>query len=135
LRPAGTLPTTSDPTLSASGRDRERVVDPQQPYALADEASTGDLGDDVASDVAATFVTQRRIALGTFAVFLVVTFAVPVLALAVPWWTRSRAVGGMSPAFVMVAIGLYVIFLAIALVAARLADAAEDRMPGADDLR
>lgn len=90
---------------------------------------------DSPAEIEATFRTQRRVAVGYFLVFLVVTFTVPVLSLTWSWWTGARLLGGMSPSFLMAAVGLYVFFLALGVLAATLADAVEDRMlgPGASD--
>lgn len=90
---------------------------------------------DSPAEVEATFRTQRRVAVGYFLVFLVVTFTVPVLSLTWTWWTHARLFGGMSPSFLMAAGGLYVFFLALGLLAATLAEGVEDRMlgPGATD--
>lgn len=85
---------------------------------------------DAPAEVDATFRTQRRIALRYFAVFLLGTLAGPALTAVLDWWSRGRIVGGMSPAFVMAAGGLYLFFLAVALGAATLATAVEDRMLG-----
>lgn len=85
---------------------------------------------DAPAEVDATFRTQRRVAVGYFAVFLVVTLAVPALALVLDWWSRGRVIGGMSPNFVMAAGGLYVFFFLLAVAAATLATAVEDRMLG-----
>ena len=85
---------------------------------------------DAPAEVEATFRTQRRVAVGYFLVFLVVTFTVPVLSLTWSWWTSASLVGGISPSFLMAAVGLYAFFLALGLLAATLADAAEQRMLG-----
>lgn len=90
---------------------------------------------DSPAEIEATFRTQRRVAVGYFLVFLVVTFIVPVLSLTWSWWTGARLLGGMSPSFLMAAVGLYGFFLALGVLAATLADAVEDRMlgPGTPD--
>jgi hypothetical protein len=85
---------------------------------------------DSLAEVDATFRTQRRIAVGYFAVFLVVTLAVPALTLVLDWWSEGRVIGGMSPNFLMAAGGLYVFFFLLAAGAASLATAVEDRMLG-----
>lgn len=85
---------------------------------------------ETAAEVDATFRTQRRIAVGYFLLFLVVTLAVPALALVLPWWTDGRLPGGMSPAFAMTAFGLYAFFFLLGLAASTLATAVEDRMLG-----
>ena len=101
------------------GTGRGRPVDPPP-------SPTGD----TAAEVDATFRTQRRIVFGYFAVFLFVTLAVPALTLVLDWWSEGRLIGGMSPAFVMTAAGLYVFFFLLALAASSLATAVEDRMLG-----
>lgn len=88
---------------------------------------------DSPAEVEATFRTQRRVAVGYFLVFLGVTFVVPVLSVTWAWWTDARLVGGMSPSFLMAAIGLYLFFLVVGIMAATLADATEDRMLGSDE--
>jgi FtsH-binding integral membrane protein len=85
---------------------------------------------DTEAEVDATFRTQRRIVLAYFAVFLVVTLAVPALPLVLDWWSQGRLIGGMSPAFVMTAAGLYVFFFLLALAASSLITTVEDRMLG-----
>ncbi|MFA9430983.1 hypothetical protein [Egicoccus sp. AB-alg2] len=85
---------------------------------------------DAPAEVDAAFATQRRIAGAYCLVFLLVTFAIPVLTVASPWWTQARVVGGMSPSFLMAGVGLYVFFVVLGLAAATLADSSEDRMLG-----
>lgn len=85
---------------------------------------------DSLAEVDATFRTQRRIAIGYFAVFLAITLAVPTLTLVLDWWSQGRVIGGMSPNFLMAAGGLYVCFFGLAVAAATLATAVEDRMLG-----
>lgn len=85
---------------------------------------------DTPAEVDATFRTQRRIAVGHFLVFVAVTVAVPTLTLALDWWSSGRLLGGFSPSFLLAAVGLYVFFFLLALAAATLATAVEDRMLG-----
>lgn len=85
---------------------------------------------DTPAEVDATFRTQRRIAVGYFLVFLVVMFGVPALTLVLDWWSAGRLLGGMSPYFVMAALGLYAFLLLLAIAAATLSNAVEDRMLG-----
>ena len=82
------------------------------------------------AEVDAAARTQRRIALGYGLVFVVATLSVPLLSLALPWWSGARLVGGMSPSFVVVAVGLYLFFLVLGIAAATLARSVEDRMLG-----
>jgi hypothetical protein len=88
---------------------------------------------DTAAEVDATFRTQRRIAVAYFIVFLLVLLAVPALTLVLDWWSQGRLMGGMSPAFVMTAIGLYVFFFVLAAAASSLASTVEHRMLGDPD--
>jgi hypothetical protein len=88
---------------------------------------------DTPAEVDATFRTVRRVAVGYFAVFLVVVCAVPGLTIALAWWSEGRLLGGMSPNFVMAAFGLYVFFFVIGLAAATLSTAVESRMLGGQD--
>lgn len=81
-------------------------------------------------EVVAAAATQRRVALGYGAVFLLAMLAIPVLTVALPWWSGARLIGGMSPSFVAAAIGLYVGFLGLGIAAASLARDVEDRMLG-----
>ena len=85
---------------------------------------------DTSAEVDATFRTQRRIAVGYFLVFVVVTFSVPLLAVVLGWWSEGRLLGALSPNFVTVAAGLYVFFFLLGLAAASLATAVEERMLG-----
>lgn len=85
---------------------------------------------DTPAEVDATFRTQRRIAVGHFLVFVGVTMAVPTLTLVLDWWSAGRLLGGFSPNFLMTAMGLYAFFFLLALAAATLATAVEDRMLG-----
>lgn len=85
------------------------------------------------AEVAAAARTQRRIAVGYGLVFLVAILAVPVLTLTLPWWSTARLIGGMSPSFVTVAVGLYLFFLALGVSVATLAHSVESRMLGTSD--
>jgi hypothetical protein len=82
------------------------------------------------AEVAAAAATQRRIALGYAAVFLLGIVSVPILTVTLPWWSDARLLGGMSPSFLVAALGLYGFFLALGIAAARLARSVEDRMLG-----
>lgn len=119
-----------------AGRTTENAADPGDLGTWAGPVAAGDEWDSPA-EVEATFHTQRRVAVGYFLVFVAVTFTVPVLSLTWSWWTGARLLGGMSPSFLMAAVGLYVFFLVLGVMAATLADAVEDRMLGhgaTDDL-
>lgn len=85
---------------------------------------------DTFAEVDAAVVTQRRMALGYAALFLAVTGGVPALTLLLPWWSEARLAGGLSPNFLVAAVGLYVFFLALGIAAATLASSIEDRMLG-----
>jgi hypothetical protein len=82
------------------------------------------------AEVAAAAATQRRVALGYAGVFLLGILAVPVLTVTLPWWSEARLLGGMSPSFLVAALGLYGFFLALGIAAAGLARSVEDRMLG-----
>lgn len=94
-----------------------------------DPGTDGDTRDTPA-EVDAAFRTLRRSAFAYFAVFLLVVGAFPALSLTLDWWSDSRLVGNMSPGFVTAAVGLYVVFVIIAIAAATLTSAVEDRMLG-----
>ncbi len=107
---------------------RVRGMDPV-PQELLESAASLPLAD-TAADVDATFRTERRIAVGYFVVFLVATLSVPALGLVLDWWSEGRVLGGMSPAFLATAVGLYVLFFVVAIAASSLASTVEDRMLG-----
>lgn len=96
--------------------------------ALADAPALDE--HDSPAEVDAAFRTQRRIALAYGGLFLLATLGVPLLTLALDWWSDGRVLGGMSPNFVMAAGGLYVVFFLLAVAAATLANSVEDRMLG-----
>ncbi|MGI8574895.1 MAG: hypothetical protein ACR2MA_06035 [Egibacteraceae bacterium] len=85
---------------------------------------------DTPAEVDAAARTLRRVALVYFALFLLVTLGVPALTLVLDWWSSGGLAGGLSPNFVMAAGGLYIVFFLLALAAAALANAVEDRMLG-----
>ncbi|NDK31552.1 DUF485 domain-containing protein [Nesterenkonia haasae] len=86
---------------------------------------------DTPAEVDAAFRTQRRVALTYFIVFLVVVAAFPLLASTLDWWLDSRLIGELSPGFLTVAVGLYVVFAAIGIAAATLSSSVESQMLGA----
>lgn len=88
---------------------------------------------DTPAEVDATFRTQRRVAVGHFTLFLLLTLGVPALTVVLRWWSEGRIAGGMSPYFVMAAAGLYVCYFLLALAYATLATAVEERMLGGPD--
>lgn len=122
------------PPVGAMAETDDEATGPRDVDTWALAVLAGDEWDSPA-EIEATFHTQRRVAVGYFLVFVVVTFTVPVLSLTWSWWTGARLLGGMSPSFLMAAVGLYVFFLALGVLAATLADAVEDRMlgPGTPD--
>lgn len=90
---------------------------------------------DSPAEVDAVFRTQRRIAVGYAAVFALVLIGVSVLTVTLGWWTTGRVIGGISPGFLVAAVGLYVVFVVLATAAGSLANAVEKRMLGrVDDL-
>ncbi|MEX0834726.1 MAG: hypothetical protein WD010_01445 [Nitriliruptor sp.] len=100
----------------------------------ADDATAGfSSSTDTPAEVDAAAQTQLRTALGYGLVFLLVTGTVPALTLLLPWWSESRLAGGLSPNFLVAAVGLYVFFLVLGIAAATLASSIEDRMLGGPD--
>lgn len=85
---------------------------------------------DTPAEVDAAFRTLRRVAVTYFIVFLAVVAAFPVLTMTVDWWTESRLLGELSPAFLAAAVGLYVVFAVIGVAAATLSSSVEARMLG-----
>ncbi len=85
---------------------------------------------DTPAEVDAAFRTLRRVALTYFSVFLAVVAAFPVLTMTLDWWTESRLLGELSPAFLAAAVGLYVVFAVIGIAAATLSSSVESRMLG-----
>lgn len=88
---------------------------------------------DTPAEVDAAFRTLRRVAITYFIVFLAVVAAFPVLTMTVDWWTESRLLGELSPAFLAAAVGLYVVFAVIGVAAATLSSSVESRMLGGTD--
>ncbi len=85
---------------------------------------------DTPAEVDAAFRTLRRIAVTYFIVFLAVVTSFPVLTTTLDWWTESRLLGGLSPALLAAAVGLYVVFAVIGIAAATLSSSVESRMLG-----
>lgn len=85
---------------------------------------------DTPAEVDAAFRTLRRIAVTYFIVFLAVVAAFPVLTIALEWWTESRLLGELSPAFLAAALGLYAVFAVLGIAAATLSSSVESRMLG-----
>ncbi len=85
---------------------------------------------DMPAEVDASVRTLRRVAIAHFAVFLGAVLLVPLLTVALDWWSEGRLFGGMSPNFAMAAFGLYLFFFVVAVAAARLSNAIEHRMLG-----
>src|SRR5690625_4128057 len=85
---------------------------------------------DTPAEVDATFRTLRRIAITYFVVFLAVLSAFPVLTITLNWWTESRLIGNLSPAFLFAGVGLYVVFAVMGIAAATLSSSVESRMLG-----
>lgn len=121
--------------MNPVGGDRGDEATPE-PDPTVGYDTMADPGPDPADDfdtpieVDAVFRTQRRVAVAHAVVFLLVVLGAPVLNLALDWWTRARLIGGMSPGFVLVAVGLYLGFFVLALAAASLANGVEEAMLG-----
>lgn len=84
---------------------------------------------DTPAEVDAAFRTLRRIAVTYFILFVAVLASFPVLTMTLGWWTESR-IGGLSPAYLAAAVGLYVVFAVIGIAAATLSSSVESRMLG-----
>lgn len=99
---------------------------------LSPDSGTTYLGEvqDTPAEVDAAFRTLRRVAVTYFIVFLAVVAAFPVLTMTLDWWTESRLLGELSPAFLAAAVGLYVVFAVIGIAAATLSSSVESRMLG-----
>lgn len=85
---------------------------------------------DTPAEVDAAFRTLRRVAGTYFAIFLLVIVSFPVLTMTLQWWTASRVVGDLSPAFVTAAAGLYLFFAVLGVVTSLRSSAVESRMLG-----
>ena len=83
---------------------------------------------DTAAEVDAVFRTQRRIAIGYFAVFCCGVLLIPLLTLATNWW--GVGLYGWTTGFVVAGAGLYAFFFVVGLGAASLANGVEQRMLG-----
>lgn len=103
---------------------------PPEPEDLGDAAGTEVR--DTPAEVDAVFRTQRRIAVTYFLLFLLLVAAFPVLTLVSDWWLDARLIGELSPGFLTVAVGLYVLFAGIGIAAATLSSSVESRMLGTD---
>lgn len=113
-----------------TGRFRTRSV-PDQPVDDVPTWTFEIVDDhDTPAEVDASVRTLRRVAVGHVVIFLGVVLLVPVLTLALDWWSRGRLIGGMSPNFAMAAVGLYVFFFVLSIIAAHRAKVIEDRMLG-----
>ncbi len=121
-------------TLRAHSRDGEPLDsghdDP--PFDAGGYSSFHDV--DTLAEVDAAFRSQRRIAVGYFALFLIGILGLALGTVRSTWATTGRVLGGFSPSFMMTAIGLYGFFVVIAMAAAGLANAVDRRMLGASSL-
>ncbi len=89
---------------------------------------------DTSAEVDAAFRSQRRIALGHFTVFLIGIVGLGLSILLSDWAIGDRVVGGFSPSFLLAAIGLYGLFVVIAVAGASLANGVDNKMLGASSL-
>lgn len=112
----------------ATPRARQRRPPAPEPVTPLDPDSL-----DSPAEVDAAFRTQRRVSVGYALVFALMLLGVSVLTVALDWWTTGRIVGGISPGFLTAALGLYVVFVAVAAAATTLAAAIENRMLGRAD--
>jgi uncharacterized membrane protein (DUF485 family) len=90
--------------------------------------------DDTAAEVGAAFRTQRRVAVAYAVLFVGVAVVFPVLGATADWWTDGRIGGGISPAFAVSTVGLYVVIIAIGALGGRVADQVERRMLGGREM-
>ncbi len=90
--------------------------------------------DDDPAEVDAAFRLQRRVAVGYFALFLLVTAGAGLAITTLSWASDAELFGGFTPAFALVGFGLYLIFVIIGAASASLASGVEDRMLGARSL-
>ncbi len=102
------------------------------PYGIGDYASFSD--EDDAAEVDAVFRSQRRIAFGYFAVFLLVTLGAGIALIGLRWTSYASIFGGFTPGFAIAGFGLYVFFVGMAAAVSSLANGVEDRMMGARSL-
>lgn len=84
---------------------------------------------DTPAEVDAVFRTQRRIAIGYFAVFLGGILTIPAVTLVIRWWPGAP-LSGWEGGFLIVGAGLYAFFFALGTGAATLANGVERRMLG-----
>lgn len=106
---------------------------PPGPHTPPRPASDPALEYDTAAEVDAAFRTQRRVALVHGVLFLLAVLAAPTLMVTLEWWSGARLVGGMSPAFLVAAGGLYVFYVLLGLAAVSLAENVEEAMLGGPD--
>ena len=85
---------------------------------------------DTAAEVDAAFRAQRRTAVLGFLVFAAATFGAVGLTIAGGWWTDLAVADGLSPAFLVAALGAYLLFVAVGILVARRANRIERSMLG-----
>lgn len=89
---------------------------------------------DTSAEVDAAFRSQRRIAVGHFTVFVIGIVGLGLSILFSEWAISDRVLGGFSPSFLLAAIGLYGLFVIIAVAGASLANGVDNKMLGASSL-
>ncbi len=120
---------TSPPSQSWTSDDEWGGLDGFDPDHFA-----GFDDSDTPAEVDAAFRSQRRIAIGYFAVFCIVIIGSVGATTIGPWATKTRVGEAFNPAFLLAGLVLFVVFTLIAIAAASLADAVDDRMLGAGSL-
>ena len=85
---------------------------------------------DSLEEVDAVVRTLRRVGIQYALVVITILLAVPLLALAGPWWFARPVWGGLTLNFISVAVLLHVVFLGAALGYNRVASRSEDEMLG-----
>jgi hypothetical protein len=124
----------NDPIFGLEDWDQDLApFDPSDRYPSSGEYSSfHDV--DTSAEVDAAFRSQRRIAVGHFAVFAIAIVGLGLSILLSDWAIGDRVLGGFSPSFLLAAVGLYAMFVAIAVAGASLANGVDNKMLGASSL-
>ena len=85
---------------------------------------------DSVEEVDAAARSIRRVAAEYGAIFLAILLAVPILSVIAPWWSSRPVWEGLTLSFLTRAVGLHILFIALAVAGARAADRIEDEMLG-----
>lgn len=114
------------------GRDRAPGSAPAVEVRFVSNGRDGhdDAEFDSIEEVDAVARSLRRVAFQYAFVVVTIFLSVPLLSLLSPWWTTAPIWGGLTPNFLMVAVGLHVILVLAALLYNRVASRSEDEMLG-----